>query len=262
MGNLLLLVIVAVAAAALLAIARRYLPHFTPPRGGSEARTERLPFTRKELVSPAERSFYGVLERVVGGSCRIFAKVRLADLIAVRSGMDKGERMRSYNKISRKHVDFVICSPRDLAVLAVVELDDASHKRPDRARRDDFVDRALGAANIATYHVPVKSAYVVDDVRKVLTSLIPTAATADRSREPSAASPEQDDVATEPLAARAHAMSEAVDGQGDADSDATPPCPRCGRPLVARVSAKGPRMGETFLGCTGFPNCRYTAAAS
>jgi DNA topoisomerase-1 len=30
------------------------------------------------------------------------------------------------------------------------------------------------------------------------------------------------------------------------------PCPECGRPLVQRTSQYGP-----FLGCSGFPNCRY-----
>jgi len=30
-------------------------------------------------------------------------------------------------------------------------------------------------------------------------------------------------------------------------------CPRCGKPLVRRVSAYGP-----FVGCSGFPKCRYT----
>jgi len=31
-------------------------------------------------------------------------------------------------------------------------------------------------------------------------------------------------------------------------------CPRCGKPLVRRVSAYGP-----FVGCSGFPECRYTS---
>lgn len=38
--------------------------------------------------------------------------------------------------------------------------------------------------------------------------------------------------------------------------DATPPCPRCGRPTVQR---RNRTTGETFLGCSGFPKCRGTA---
>lgn len=33
-------------------------------------------------------------------------------------------------------------------------------------------------------------------------------------------------------------------------------CPRCGRPLVERRNRKG--EGHPFLGCSGYPKCRYT----
>lgn len=32
-------------------------------------------------------------------------------------------------------------------------------------------------------------------------------------------------------------------------------CPQCGRQLVARTGRRGP-----FLGCSGYPQCRYTRA--
>jgi DNA topoisomerase-1 len=32
------------------------------------------------------------------------------------------------------------------------------------------------------------------------------------------------------------------------------PCPRCGKPLMVRVSKKGKR----FVGCTGYPECKNT----
>lgn len=36
-------------------------------------------------------------------------------------------------------------------------------------------------------------------------------------------------------------------------------CPRCNSPLVLRTARKGPCAGSQFWGCSGFPNCRYTA---
>lgn len=36
-------------------------------------------------------------------------------------------------------------------------------------------------------------------------------------------------------------------------------CPKCGKELVLRVAKKGPRAGGKFWGCSGFPDCRYTA---
>lgn len=35
-------------------------------------------------------------------------------------------------------------------------------------------------------------------------------------------------------------------------------CPRCGGVLVTRTVSKGERKGETFMGCSNFPKCRYT----
>jgi restriction system protein len=34
-------------------------------------------------------------------------------------------------------------------------------------------------------------------------------------------------------------------------------CPKCGSELVVRVAKKGANAGNGFLGCSGFPKCRY-----
>lgn len=36
-------------------------------------------------------------------------------------------------------------------------------------------------------------------------------------------------------------------------------CPKCGSSLVVREVKKGQNIGKKFLGCSGFPNCRYLA---
>jgi len=38
----------------------------------------------------------------------------------------------------------------------------------------------------------------------------------------------------------------------------TTTCPKCGKELVERTARKGPNAGNRFLGCAGYPNCRYT----
>ena len=35
-------------------------------------------------------------------------------------------------------------------------------------------------------------------------------------------------------------------------------CPRCGSPLVVRTAKKGLHAGSQFLGCSRYPDCRYT----
>lgn len=38
-------------------------------------------------------------------------------------------------------------------------------------------------------------------------------------------------------------------------------CPKCGSLLVRRIAKAGPHAGRPFLGCSGYPKCRYTAPA-
>ena len=35
-------------------------------------------------------------------------------------------------------------------------------------------------------------------------------------------------------------------------------CPKCKSPLFVRVARKGPNAGNSFKGCSGYPNCSYT----
>jgi very-short-patch-repair endonuclease len=128
-----------------------------------------FPYQREtHLVSPAERSFLGVLEQAVGDQHRIMGKVRLADVIQVRFGMNKKDRQSAVNRIQSKHVDFVVCDAKDLAVKYVVELDDQSNDRATRQDRDEFVDKALQAAGVPIFHFSVKRSYAVAEVQKVL----------------------------------------------------------------------------------------------
>lgn len=49
-----------------------------------------IPFAaRDELFTKAEQKFLTVLDEAVGGECRIFGQVRLADVINVRKGLDR-----------------------------------------------------------------------------------------------------------------------------------------------------------------------------
>ncbi len=40
--------------------------------------------------------------------------------------------------------------------------------------------------------------------------------------------------------------------------ESTTQCPKCGAPLTERTVKSGARAGESFLGCSAFPKCRFT----
>ncbi len=65
---------------------------------------------------------------------------------------------------------------------------------------------------------------------------------------------------TERLAAARRNRRAAASDSSDR-SDPPPLCPRCGRPMVPRTAKKGPRAGQSFWGCSGYPDCAATRPA-
>lgn len=112
-------------------------------------------FKRKHLLSIAEKRFYAVLRRVVGENL-VFPKVRLADL--VEADQRHLRRKANFNYIKAKHIDFVVCDS-NLSPRVAIELDDASHQRPDRQARDRDVNRILELASLPILRVPVRRNY-------------------------------------------------------------------------------------------------------
>lgn len=137
----------------------------------SDAGTEALPYCKREyFFSKAERSFFGVLQKSVGTDFILFAKVRLCDVVNVSPGTSK--RQSYLNKISSKHVDFVLCDLKFVKPLLVIELDDSSHERADRQQRDELVDRILKAAQIPILRVAAKESYGPKDLRDQINVVI------------------------------------------------------------------------------------------
>lgn len=135
-----------------------------------QAVTPKLPtyIAQDSLFTPAERNFMLVLEEAAGSGCRVYGKVRLADVLKVRSGMEPKKWRAAFNKICAKHVDFVVCDAETLEVLCVVELDDSSHAREDRTARDVFFDEALKDAEIPLMRVKARASYNPSLVREQL----------------------------------------------------------------------------------------------
>ena len=50
--------------------------------------------------------------------------------------------------------------------------------------------------------------------------------------------------------------------QATAKAAAQPECPRCGAAMALRTARQGANAGNTFWGCTTYPKCRGTVAAS
>ncbi len=221
---------------------------------------EELGFDKRDILfTPAERSFLGVLEQALDSQYRIFGKVRLGDIVKPAKGLTPSKRTTASNRINQKHVDFVICSAGDLALLGVVELDDQSHGREDRAKRDEFVDLALAAAKIPIVHFSAKRAYTLPDVRPKLAELLgsesaPVMSEMNQSipvtERPAPVQTDEVVPTTDQVAPIRVAPERPVPGPS------APVCPKCASAMVKRQAAKGPHAGKFFWACSAFPKCR------
>lgn len=114
-------------------------------------------FISRQFFSRAEAPFFRLLGNTLKDRYVIMAKVRLSDVIDVRATGATWAKAR--NKIQSKHVDFVLLDPADLTLRLIIELDDRSHEREDRQKRDAFVDQALAQAGIPILHVAAAYTY-------------------------------------------------------------------------------------------------------
>lgn len=121
--------------------------------------------SQKALMSPGELKFFGALEAAVGSRYRVFAKVRLADIVQPARTGDRSAWHAAFGVIKSKHVDFAVCEPDTMEFRLVVELDDKSHERSDRAERDQKVDEILEQAGIPVLHYPARTGYSAEEIR-------------------------------------------------------------------------------------------------
>lgn len=193
------------------------------PTSAGLAVPKELPFRRRDdFLSPAERSLFGVLCQVMGSTAVICPKVRVADLIFV---VDRRSNQGHANKIDRKHVDFVICTTDTVTPRVVIELDDSSHFRADRAERDEFVDAAFQAAGLPVVRIPARYQYQPAEIAALVLPHFSDLNVAE-TRSP------------DPL------------------SSSAVRCPKCGNEMVLRTAGQGARVGQKFYGCKSYPKCR------
>lgn len=128
----------------------RKMPTSNPPQGD---------FTKKDLLTPTERKFYEALIEAFGNYHTISIKTRLCDIV-------KNINTNDFNRISAKHVDFVLCYRDTLKVRCVIELDDASHQAPVNQAHDAVKSYFLNKAGIPVIRYPVYKEYFISTLRK------------------------------------------------------------------------------------------------
>jgi hypothetical protein len=190
---------------------------------------EILPYRiRDNFLSPAELKFYHELKSIVSPLITILSKIRLADIFYV---MRPNENFSYFNQIAQKHVDFLLFQPESMQPLLGIELDDSSHNKPSRQKRDEFVNNVFDAANLPLLHIPVQRNYDKSDITKLINQYLIT-----------------------PLEI---SKEETIQTQF---SDSKPKnlsfCTNCGNKLIVKTAKKGKEKGNSFLVCSDYKKCK------
>jgi len=112
------------------------------PRDGSLSRPWPLE-AKRNVLTERERALYQRLAPALPDHL-VLAQVQLLQVLNFQRG---GKTYAIFNRISQLSLDFLVLD-RDTRPVAAIELDDATHIRPDRRRADANKTHALKSAGI------------------------------------------------------------------------------------------------------------------
>jgi len=182
---------------------------------------DRLPYRlREQFMSTPELALHKALQNMVGSNYAICPKVALNDIFYI---VRPNENVHFFNKIFRKHVDFLLCEPSALKPAVGVELVKPIAKSETR-EADQFMEDLFLSAGLPLVHVPSNEKYVMDD----LVELFRFAVTK---------------------------VKQTGSLRASTKADSVPMCPVCGRMMVLRINRGGPNGGKKYYGCMDSPKC-------
>lgn len=173
-----------------------------------------LPYRRRDsLLTPAEHHFYVTLLHALENQAVIVPKVGLQDVFFIT---DREKYQHYRNRISTRHIDFLICEPKTLKPLFGIELDDSSHNRAETQKNDLFKDMVFDAAMLPLVRFPVKGTFNAEEINEKL----------------------------QPFFMQEEKAEEA------------PLCPNCKIPMVRKTARQGEHKGKEFWACPNYPTCK------
>ena len=182
---------------------------------------ERLPYRlREQFMSTPELALLRVLQNMVRHHYIICPKVALNDIFYIAR---PNENVHFFNKIFRKHVDFLLCEPDTLKPAFGIELVKPVSKTETR-EADKFMQDLFLSAGLPLVHVPSNDHYDEDDLAELFKFSIVKVRNTGTLR-------------------------------ASTKADSVPMCPVCGRMMVLRIHRHGPKKGKKYYGCMDSPKC-------
>lgn len=134
------------------------------PTGESENVPEQRYALRDSLLTPAEKEFLLILQQIVGDKYSIELQVQLSRIVSPLDSNTHFTNYHDFNKIKAKSIDFVLYDKEYKPYLAI-ELDDRSHSRWDRIKRDAFVNDVMTSVGLRIIHILASYTYDLNKLR-------------------------------------------------------------------------------------------------
>lgn len=144
--------------------------------------SEVLPYKAIPLFNPAEKSFYEALRPIIKDEYTIFSKVRLLDLLKIKT---YGKRYLIYfRKVSQKHIDFILCDPKDFTVKLAIELDGSGHNELEQKEKDNFKDKILKTAGIPVLRIQAAKSYDSKELKERISGCVKSSLPPNQAHRP------------------------------------------------------------------------------
>jgi hypothetical protein len=195
----------------------------TEPLAGKlvEADDALLPYRlRERFLTTPEVVLFRALRQMAGEHYVIFAKVALDDIFYI---IRPNENVHYFNKLFRKHVDFLLCHPQSLRPQIGVEL---VRPLPVGGTRtsDQFMEDLFLTAGLALVQMPANDRYEIGEIVGLFQGAVTKVKQIERRL-------------------------------ADVSRDSIPLCPVCGKMMVLRTHRSGPEVGQLYYGCIDNPTC-------
>lgn len=186
-----------------------------------DSRDELLPYRlREHFLTAPETALYRTLKEMALDRYIIFAKVSLQEIFSI---VRPNENVHYFNKLFRKHVDFLLCHPASLRPQIGVDL---ARPLPVSATRstDQFMEDLFLTAGLPLVQLAADDHYDMTEIVSAFQAAI----------------------------ARVRQVERRL---SSVPKDAVPMCPVCGKMMVLRTHRAGPAAGQLFYGCIDNPSC-------
>ena len=116
-------------------------------------------YTKKDyLLTQTELKFYKLLKQITDElNLVICPQVTLYEIV-------NNKDYRDFGKIQSKSIDFVITEP-NLKIRLCIELDDYTHTRGKRIKRDEFINKLFEDLGIKLIRIPVQNYYNLEELK-------------------------------------------------------------------------------------------------